>query len=81
MSVLCQSYIKYGWPLLLSGNLLITAVDRNLDLVMLTIFDGAERTRSDFARLLAEADKRFAIRDVVRPEGSTMSVIDIEWKD
>ncbi|KAI0143475.1 S-adenosyl-L-methionine-dependent methyltransferase [Xylariaceae sp. FL1272] len=39
-----------------------------------------ERTRDDWARLIAEADGRFAIKSIVTPAHSALSLIEVVWK-
>lgn len=46
-------------------------------MIMLSIFNGAERTKADFERVLQAADARFRIEKVVKPQGSAMSIIAI----
>ena len=53
---------------------------RNLDMIMAACFNSAERTRADWLRLLEKADKRFYLHRITRPEGSTMSIIEVRWK-
>ena len=50
-----------------------------LDLMVLTVCNGRERRRVDFERVLAKSDKRFVLKAVHRPEGSTMSLVEIVW--
>ncbi|CAD6589380.1 MAG: hypothetical protein ASARMPRED_004019 [Alectoria sarmentosa] len=52
----------------------------NLDMIMAACFNSAERTRADWLRLLDKADGRFRLHNISRPEGSTMSVIEVLWK-
>lgn len=49
-------------------------------MVMVACFNGAERTRGQWTGLLRTADERFVVQKIVRPEGSTMSVIEVVWK-
>ena len=51
-----------------------------MDMVMAACFNGAERSRAQWDSLLQKADKRFTIRNVVRPQGSTMSVVEVVWQ-
>lgn len=43
-------------------------------------FNAQERTARDFERMLNAADERFVVEGVHRPEGSTMSVVEVEWR-
>lgn len=49
-------------------------------MIMAACFNSAERTRADWLRLLDKADGRFRLHNISRPEGSTMSVIEVLWK-
>ncbi len=51
--------------------------DRDLDMIMLAVFNGAERTRREFESLLQVADRRLRMTKFVKPEGSAMSIIEI----
>lgn len=44
---------------------------------MLSVFNGAERTKREFEDLLEEADPRLKMTKVVKPEGSAMSIIEV----
>ena len=57
------------------------AIDRDLDLVMLACFGGSERTAVEWHRLFSQADPRFVVKGIQRPLGSTMSVIEVVWKE
>lgn len=46
-------------------------------MIMLAVFNGAERTRREFESLLQVADHRLRMTKVVKPEGSAMSIIEI----
>jgi hypothetical protein len=51
-----------------------------MDMIMATLFNGQERTTRDFKRVLKAADERFVLEGVRRPEGSTMSVVEVGWR-
>ena len=51
-----------------------------MDMIMMTLFNGQERTTRDFERVLKAADERFVLEGVRRPEGSTMRVVEVGWK-
>ena len=53
--------------------------DRNLDMIMAACFNGAERNKGQWMDLLHAADERFVVRNIVRPAGSMMSVIEVVW--
>lgn len=40
-------------------------------------FNGKERTRGGWEAVLSEADKRYRIESIVKPEGATDAVIEI----
>lgn len=52
---------------------------RAFDLVMKGCFNAKERDIQAWTELLKKADERFEIRDVKRPEGSQLQIIDVEW--
>ena len=49
-------------------------------MIMAACFNGAERTRAQWTRLLHAADERLVIENINRPEGSTMSIIEVVWE-
>ena len=49
-------------------------------MIMLTCFGGVERTESEFQRILKEADGRYVLEAVKRPEGCVMAVMTVGWK-
>ena len=50
-------------------------------MIMAACFNGAERTKAQWTGLLHSADERFVIKNIVRPEGSSMSIIEVVWKN
>jgi hypothetical protein len=50
-----------------------------MDLNMAAVFNSHERTVAQWEALLAEADPRFQLRDVVSPPGSVLSLFDVRW--
>jgi hypothetical protein len=53
---------------------------RAFDLVMKACFNAKERDMNDWRALLSKADERFVMKEVKRPEGSQLQIIDVEWK-
>jgi hypothetical protein len=51
-----------------------------LDMIMATLYNAQERTARDFERVLKVADERFVLEGVRRPEGSTMSLVEVGWR-
>ena len=49
-------------------------------MIMAACFNGAERSKGQWIDLLHVADERFVIRNIVRPAGSLMSVIEVMWR-
>ena len=49
-------------------------------MIIFTCFGGTERTASDFAKLLKEADERFLLEGITKPRGSAMSIVEISWR-
>lgn len=52
-----------------------------MDAIMATSFNAQERTAVEYERLLKEADPRYVVEAVCRPEGSTMSIVQIGWTE
>jgi hypothetical protein len=51
-----------------------------MDLVMLSLLNAQERTKSDFAKLFQLADKRFKLVKITREKGCRMSVVEAVWE-
>ena len=49
-------------------------------MVMGACFNGRERRKVDFERLLARSDERFVLEAVIKPQGSTMGLVEVTWK-
>lgn len=47
---------------------------------MAAFFNAAQRTKAQWVGLLQAADERFVVQNIVRPEGSAMSVIEVVLK-
>lgn len=54
---------------------------RHFDMIMKMLFNAMERDEADWRQLVAEADEegRFKVVDLIRPAGSQMALIIIEW--
>ncbi|KAI1178436.1 O-methyltransferase-domain-containing protein [Nemania sp. FL0916] len=52
-----------------------------MDAIMSTIFNAQERTAAEYQRILNAADPRYVIEAVRRPQGSTMSMVEIGWTE
>lgn len=54
---------------------------RNYDIVMKVLFNAKERTEEDWREIIADADDegRFSVVDVLRPTGSQLGFMVIEW--
>ena len=52
---------------------------RDVDMIMLTCFGGVERTEGEFRQILKDADERYVLEAVKRPEGCVMAVITVGW--
>ncbi|XXH01794.1 General amino acid permease [Hypoxylon texense] len=50
-----------------------------MDAIMATIFNAQERTATEYGRILKAADPRYVVEAVCRPEGSTMSIVEVGW--
>ncbi|KAI9711323.1 MAG: hypothetical protein M1820_002310 [Bogoriella megaspora] len=50
-----------------------------MDLIMATLFNGQERNKREYEKLLQTSDERFVLERVLKPEGSTMSLIEVTW--
>ncbi|KAI0403743.1 S-adenosyl-L-methionine-dependent methyltransferase [Xylaria palmicola] len=53
---------------------------RGADLMMKVGFNGKERSRRGWESVLADADERFRIENIVQPEGATDAVIEIVFR-
>ena len=50
-----------------------------MDGIMATFFNAQERNAREFEDLLKAADERYVVNAVRRPEGSTMSIVEVGW--
>lgn len=50
-------------------------------MIMAACFNGQERDRASFRRLLSCADERFVLEGFSQPKGSTMTLGEVGWKD
>jgi hypothetical protein len=50
-----------------------------MDAIMATTFNAQERTAAEYERLLKGTDSRYVVEAVRRPEGSTMSIVEVGW--
>lgn len=58
----------------------MTDFHRTLDIIMAACFNGQERTKQGFRRLLEKSDPRFVLEGFRRPEGSTQSLVEVTWR-
>ncbi|GAW10668.1 hypothetical protein ANO14919_000020 [Xylariales sp. No.14919] len=54
---------------------------RSADLNMAAMFNGRERSASDWKELFAAADPRFVLEGIIEPRGSALAIIHSSWKD
>lgn len=52
-----------------------------MDMIMATLFNAQERTARDFEHVLKAADERFVLDGVRCPEGSSVSVVEVGWRN
>ncbi|CRG83980.1 O-methyltransferase 7 [Talaromyces islandicus] len=52
---------------------------RAMDLDMAAVFNSHERSAGQWRSLLAEADPRFELRNVIQPPGSILAIIEVGW--
>ncbi|KAI0974688.1 O-methyltransferase-domain-containing protein [Xylaria arbuscula] len=50
-----------------------------MDAIMTTVFNAQERTSVEYEHILKAADSRYVVEAVNRPEGSTMSIVQVGW--
>jgi ubiquinone/menaquinone biosynthesis C-methylase UbiE len=50
-----------------------------MDAVMATFFNAQERTAAEYERILQATDPRYVVESVCRPQGSTMSIVEVGW--
>ena len=53
---------------------------RTMDMMMMTMYGGMERTLNDWQRLVERASSSLQIQRVVTPEESALSIIEIGWR-
>ncbi|KAI1323781.1 S-adenosyl-L-methionine-dependent methyltransferase [Xylariaceae sp. FL0255] len=54
---------------------------RSADLNMAAMFNGKERSSSEWKDLLASADSRFVLKQINEPAGSALAIIDARWEE
>ena len=47
---------------------------------MFTCFNGAERTKDDFKRIMKDADERYVVEKFGTSAGGAMSAVVVSWK-
>lgn len=52
---------------------------RSYDIDMIAAFNSQEREVGEWKALLAEADKRFILKGVIEPKGSTLAILEVVW--
>lgn len=52
---------------------------RAFDMGMKELFNSKERSEGEWRKLLGDADTRFEVVDVLRPEGSQLGIIVVDW--
>lgn len=50
---------------------------RNVDMMMLSMFNGLERTQQDWEDLISKTDSSLKIAKIVKPKGSALSLLEI----
>lgn len=55
----------------------ITRLNTSIDLQMMTVLNGRERTREEWVRLFKDADERFVLVECKQPLGNSASVL--QW--
>ncbi|KAI1292423.1 O-methyltransferase-domain-containing protein [Xylaria venustula] len=50
-----------------------------MDAIMTTVLNAQERTAAGYEHILKAADSRYVMETVSRPEGSTMSIVQVGW--
>ncbi|TVY28476.1 O-methyltransferase [Lachnellula hyalina] len=53
---------------------------RSMDLTMMEVQNSRERDLDDWAKLFREADERFVFKGGKQPEGSSLWILEVEWK-
>jgi hypothetical protein len=53
---------------------------RQFDIVMKELFNAKERSENDWRKLLASADERFNVVDIITPLGSQLGIVVVEWR-
>lgn len=52
-----------------------------MDAIMATICNAKERTAAEYEHILKSTDPRYVVEAVCRPEGSTMSIVEVGWEE
>lgn len=50
-------------------------------MIMLTLFNAREREEADWIELFRQADRRYSVVRTYTPQGATMAIIEVSWKD
>lgn len=43
-------------------------------------FNARERTLADWTAVFERADRKFALKSVIKPEGSALAILDFTWE-
>ncbi|KAI1740456.1 sterigmatocystin 8-O-methyltransferase [Xylaria scruposa] len=54
---------------------------RKVDMMMGAFLNARERTYGEWKSLLADADPRFVLTEVIEPQDSSLALIDVRWND
>lgn len=54
-------------------------INREMDMIMLTLFNSRDREMGDWIKLFREADERYQDVKAWVPEGSTLAIIEAIW--
>lgn len=49
------------------------------DITMGALLNAQEKTASEWKALLAKADPRFELKEIIQPKDSAMALLDIRW--
>jgi len=59
----------------------IAELAREMDMIMLTLFNSRDRERHEWVRLFGQTDPRFIDVKAWVPDGSSLAIIEATWGD
>lgn len=80
MSLMKERAVRYVHEVeIYDSSAVSTNNSRDMDMIMLTLFNAREREEADWIELFRQADPRFSVVRIWTPQGATMAIIEISW--